>query len=496
MIDTMARQPEDTSSDESTPVEEVDVGVDDTDPRSGRFSGSGNQDFPDGVIALRSRKDNNQFYISITDIVDELGYDAGEDYLHCRFEAGGADEPAILIFEHVPNPTDIDKQNDRTRKIVDNQTSARLFLPEGELGEFGLGLDLESYDTDDPYLFEPVIPPADGLFYLAPLGHVSEVFRYDERNASLYPEGLVTSVADDFDIDVEDLEEPLDVVSKTLARETFTAADLPIGDGPTVVSVGGQRVAIYDAPAARGESSFMQLLVSIYDVAPEVAEAIWRVHQLYADWLLSQLGAGKDSDAERTADNPIEASDKEAVIIPLDPPQEAAEPTDDSGQTDAVDEDGTDEAPTQSSLTDHGEVEQSVVVPVQPSVERLASQSHDVDQDALHEALETVATQVTVDSLQEAGVLANRDAVQLPFESEREDPVTYSAVELVFLEEGALPDLITDLDIEVDETVREAAQQAHNKQAEDLITRRPDAPAHYRKFRQDADAVVVPVLEE
>ncbi|MDH5021789.1 hypothetical protein [Halobacterium rubrum] len=494
MIDTMARHPDNNSSDEPTPVEAVDVDVDDTDPRSGRFSGSGTQAFPDGVIALRSRKNNNQFYISITDVVDELGYDAGEDYLHCMFEAGGDNKPPALAFEHIPNPTKPDKQNDRSRKIVDNQTSARLILPKGELGEYGVGIDLENYDNDDPYLFDPVFVESSEVFYLVPLGHVSEVFRYDERNVDLYPDSLTAGIAKEIGVDVEAVEKTLDMVSKTLSVETFTSAGIPIGDDPTVVSVAGQRLAIYDAPNQRGRSAFQDALMSIYDASPEVAEAVWSVHQEYADHLLSQLGTVDDADAERPEGDPVAASNQEAVIVPLDPPQEAAGTVDEEAETDSGAEGNPDGASTQSSLTDHGGVERSLGVPVQPSVERLASQTQGIEQDTLHDALETVAKRVTVDSLQEADVLSDREAVRIPFETDHEEPVTYSSVDVVFVEEGALPELTADLDVEED--VGEAVQQAHNKQAEELVKQRPDAPAEYRRFRQESDAVVVPVLED
>jgi len=487
-MNTMARHPSDDSTDEATDVEEIDVDLEETDPRTGRFSGSGTQDFPDGVIALRSRKTNGQFYISITDVVDELDYDAGDDHLFCMYERASANTPDALRFEHITHPTKEDKNNPKTRKIIDNQTSARYILPKDELGEYGVGIDLESYDNDDPFLFEPVLVESSEEFYLVPLGHVSEVFRYDERIVSIHPESLTTQAAADIEVDIETLQEALDMVSKTLSQDTFTAAGIPIEDDPTVVSVDGQRLAIYYAPNPGQRSAFRDVLTGIYAASADVAEAIWQIHQKYASHLFSEVSEKGSQNDESPGDDSLLSSDSEAVVIPLDPPQARSPEADESG--DAATSAETEETSPQSALGDHGGVERSVVVPVQPAVEALASRTHSVDQEALHEALKTITKGVTADLIREADVLDDRQSVTIPFESEREEPTAYSSVELMFVEEGALDEVARDLD--VDPELREAVRQAHNKQAENLITQQSDAPMNYRRFRQDSDAVILP----
>lgn len=473
MTTTMARPSDDHSTTNTETVERADA---DTNTREGRWTGSGNHGLPDGVIALRVKNDD-RYQVTITDPVHELGYETGEDYLFCMFEPATDRRPAALRLEHLPDPDDLDIQTKKTKKIVGHNDSARYTIPKKELGEYGVGIDIENYDGEDPFLFEPVLTDRDDEFYLNPLGRVSEVFRYDPAITPPFPDSLIETVAneDDLedDVDVHELRKRLKMVAKSLSKETFAAGGFPLEDDREVVSVNGQRFGIHLAPLANNRSAFGELLQNIYGASPAEATAIRRLNQKYADTLLSGLAAS--TDGEGAGHEQFLEPGTEPVVIPLDPPAE-------NGDEQA--------GGRQATLGEAGTVQQALPTPIVESIVSLASTTHDVDADRVEDVLQDLAVDPPRDDLEVASERVELDEVTLPFSLKDDEPGSYSAVEVWFVEEDWLAETLVDRGVE--EALAAAVRDTHNKQAERLITNQSSAPVAYRRFRDYGDAVLVP----
>lgn len=492
MIRTMARHPETDDADTTASVERVAETA--ADARTGRFAGPGRHDFPEGVIALREYSEGGRFYVTISEVVDDLGYEAGSDYLHVFWDH--RQTPPAFQLEHVPNPTGMDESDPKVRKIIDNGTTARLTLPGQDLGEYGVGIDIDNYDEEDPFLFEPVYVETDELFYLNPLGHVSEVFRYDERIRSPIPEAAVAETASAEDISEPRLQELLDMVSMTLATETFEAAGFPLSDAePDIVSISGtgQRLALHYAPSPENRSVFREVLTGIYDASEAEATACWSAHQKFAKRLLTELATAEYGEPHIPDDHPINDPETEAIVIPLDPPETDGSSTEDTPSS-MADQSDSDASPM-GGESDETAIQRERVPPIEPSIISLATQSFVVDAEALREGLDTLTSTLTADRLSESGIQIDRDPVTVSFQPSAEMPVDYSNVRIHFVAKHGLEELAksqTNLAPEI----AEACRNVHNKQAEQLLSRRGDVPAEYRRFREDSDAVLVPVTTE
>lgn len=309
---------------------------------------------PEGVIALR--QEDGSFYVEVQQIIDNIPAEPG-DYVQVMFDREGGS----LMFGYLGELGPDDEQpspGNKTRKIHSDSTSTRVNVPTSELGEYALGLNLEYYESDDPFLFAPEYDPNMETFALQPLGYRNDVFGWrpeaehlsaeleiHDEQADHSPSALPTLseiVADPFggreqgareqlrataglgpddpvpSIDATQISRHLRTLAQTLSRNTLEATNVALPIDPVVVDWGGQRYVIHFLVAHGLERVAMEL----YGFTPIHAAAEARHHTETAQAVLTHLAdgslpedhplvAGLDYDNDGTPER------VDAAVIPL-----------------------------------------------------------------------------------------------------------------------------------------------------------------------------------
>lgn len=436
--------------DERDGAEPARVESDDGGDRARKFPARAPEQIPNGVLALRKYSGRAGYYLNVTEMARDLDVTPGEDHVHVSFEDGE------LGFEVLKEVTDMDESNPNVRKVIDNGPNVRVSPPRELLGEFGVGIAVDDYPEDDPYLFQPLYESGAAWFLLLPLGHASEVFRDAPDEPVPVPEASVAAVVAEVGTDRGAVEDALAELNRTLAPETFAAAKIPLAGEPTVVDGEGHRLGVYYL----SQPDFRGLAMDIYEFDPEVAQALWFLHTEYATDLVSRLFEAEG--ASVPDDHPLRERDVGAVVLSL-------------GETPAEDDD------EDESVARH------VEVPIDSQVRRLGVQALGVDGDTLDAVLETLAREIDRATLSEAGALTDDlDPVTVAYDAEE-----YDRVQVVFLAEGGLTDVVESV-ADAPRDVVEAACEVHAKQAERLLRHSSSASGDQRTFRREYDAVVVP----
>jgi hypothetical protein len=418
---------------------------------------------PEGVLALRKYSGRAGYYLNITEMARNLDVTPGEDHVHVSYEDGE------LGFEVIKEVTEMDESNPNVRKVIDNGPNVRVSPPRELLGEYGVGMDVDDYPEDDPYLFQPLYEPDAAWFLLLPLGHASAVFRDVPDEPIPVPEATVEEVVAEVGADGGAVGDALAALNRTLSPDTFAAADVPLAGEPTVLDQGGHRLGVYYL----SQADFRGLAMDVFRFEPPVAQALWFAHTEFAGALVSDLYAGEG--ASVPDDHPLREREVGAVVLSLGPT-----PTVD-------DENGEETAATESGAVRH------VPAPVDDRVRQLGVQALGVDAEELDAVLDSLARALgSGDERLSAASAEELAPLTLPFEAATE---TYERVRVHFLPEGELTDLVVAV-TDAPEDVAAAAREVHVKQAEQLLARAAAATGDQRRFRREFDAVVVPVLDD
>jgi|APHM01.1.fsa_nt_gi hypothetical protein len=425
----------------------------DREDRARKFPARAPDDIPGGILALRKYSGRAGYYLNITEMARDLDVTPGADHVHVSYEDGE------LGFEVLKQVTDMDESNPNVRKVIDNGPNVRVSPPRELLGEYGVGIAIDDYPEDDPYLFQPLYEPDAAWFLLLPLGHASEVFRDVPDEPVPIPEATVTEVVREVGADRGDVDDALSEVNRTLAPATFAAAEIPLAGEPTVLDSEGRRLGVYYL----SQPDFRGLAMDIYEFDPGIAQALWYLHTEYATGLVSRLFEAEGGTVPE--DHPLRGRDVGAVVLSL-------------GETPAEGESGD---------GDGDEAVRHVDVPVDGRVRQLGAQALGVDSDALDGVLETLTRDLDREALADADALVDGlDSLTLPYDAEE-----YDRVRVFFLADGSLTGVVEAV-ADADEALAEAASEVHAKQAEQLLRRSGEATADQRTFRREYDAVVVP----
>ncbi len=418
--------------------------------RARKFPARAPEEIPGGVLALRKYSGRAGYYLNITEMARDLDVTPGSDHVHVSFEDGE------LGFEVLKEVTDMDESNPNVRKVIDNGPNVRVSPPRELLGEYGVGIAIDDYPEEDPYLFQPLYEPDAAWFLLLPLGHASEVFRDAPDEPVPIPEATVAEVVDEIGADRRAVEDALAELNRTLAPETFAAAEIPLTGDPTVLDSEGRRLGVYYL----SQPDFRGLAMDIYEFDPTVAQALWYLHTEYATGLVSRLFEVEGASVPE--DHPLRGRDVGAIVLSL-------------GETPAEGED-------EEGVVRH------VEVPIDGRVRQLGVQALGVDGDALDGVLETLARDLDREALADTGALTDDlDPVTVEYDAEE-----YDRVRVLFLVDDSLAEVVEDV-TDAPADVAEAAREVHTKQAERLLRRSGTASGAQRTFRREYDAVVVPV---
>lgn len=429
--------------------------------RARKFPARAPEELPDGVLALRKYSGRAGYYLNITEMARDLDVTPGADHVHVSYEDGE------LGFEVLKEVTEMDESNPNVRKVIDNGPNVRVSPPRELLGEYGVGIEIDDYPEDDPYLFQPLYEPEAAWFLLLPLGHASEVFRDVPDEPVPIPDATVEEVAGEVGVGHAEVADALARLNRTLSPDTFAAADIPLVAEPTIVDSDGRRLGVYYL----SQPDFRGLAMDVFRLAPPVAQALWFAHTEYAGALVSELFEAESRSVPD--DHPLRQREVGAVVLSL-------------GESPAVDDDA-EGGSADDAAADAGAV-RHVAVPIDDRVRQLGVQALGADPDALDAVLETLARDLDEDRLGAAA--ADLDPITLPYETE-----DYDSVRVHFLPEDSLTGLIEEV-TDAPADVAAAGREVHVKQAEQLVTRSAAATGDQRRFRRSYDAVVVPVIEE
>ncbi|MFC4553614.1 MULTISPECIES: hypothetical protein [Halorussus] len=139
---------------------------DDT-PTDNSAGGSGSKYHREEGDPIRLMKESSGWRIGFGMEARAAGIEAG-DYLYSDLE--DAETDPLLILNRADDPGENPDSNPELRRVMDTGTSLSVKIPRRHLDEFGLGLNLDDYDNENPLLFEPLVD--DGLVGLVPLGYV------------------------------------------------------------------------------------------------------------------------------------------------------------------------------------------------------------------------------------------------------------------------------------------------------------------------------------
>ena len=419
--------------------------------RARKFPARAPEEIPGGVLALRKYSGRAGYYLNITEMARDLDVTPGADHVHVSYEDGE------LGFEVLKEVTDMDESNPNVRKVIDNGPNVRVSPPRELLGEYGVGIAIDDYPEDDPYLFQPLYEPDAAWFLLLPLGHASEVFRDAPDEPVPIPEPTVAEVVSEIGADRRAVDDALAELNRTLAPATFEAAEIPLAGEPTVLDSEGHRLGVYYL----SQADFRGLAMDIYEFDPGIAQALWYLHTEHATGLVSRLFEAEGESVPD--DHPLRGRDVGAVVLSL-------------GET-----------PAESESDEGDGVVRHVEVPIDGRVRQLGVQALGVDGDALNGVLETLARDLDRETLADADALTDDlDPVTLPYDAEE-----YDRVRVFFLADDSLAGVVESV-TDAPDGLAEATREVHTKQAEQLLRRSGEATADQRTFRREYDAVVVP----
>lgn len=472
---------------------------------------------PKRLVALRRKRRSGgtyRYYFNIGRFLRESPIEVG-DLLHIELDQ--SEGPKRLRVARVEDEEAEAREENQNRKVKSEARGARLPLPKRLLGEYELDVDTESYDDDDPLVFQAQFVPDAPVFELVALGKLSDVFGYAEDafipGESVTADGEFKSIGpsiedvaeapvgrnpppaveeelndalaetgDSLPLPVGEIRSELEQIARWVSDDTLDALGKSTEAGFETVEWAGQRIAVHYVDPYTAFDLACNIFPRDRDTGPEY-EAVPPSHGLAVRRYHFETGAelvAAKYDQRPPADHPMNGERPvDPVCIPLGR-------VEDSGETV---EEGIPRA------TGH------LAAPIaQRRVAQLVS-AQGIDRDRLYEALDTLTNEVDGDRLLEQGLLSDADGlapVQVPTVPDTFEPADYDSVVVAFVPEGAVTDLAEQEDIPLE--LANLVRTVHNVEAESVLTEATESPPSrpvtetMRRFRNrtDADAIVLP----
>lgn len=210
---------------------------------------------PRELVALQNRA-KNEFKVSLTALAEEAGI---EDGSRLSINLDLDEEPPMVVIGPAPD--------DEEMAVGDVRTlSQKLPLPKDVLED--LGLDLDTYDGENPFLFGPIA--LEEMIILEPLGYASEVLDED---------------AEDEDVDEQD------------ALSVLSADDIVATSNATGVPERGLRNALEDVTPSVADEDLSELQSDDYNpVEGEDATVVFVEREEWTTRVADQLGCDREDD--------------------------------------------------------------------------------------------------------------------------------------------------------------------------------------------------------
>ncbi|MFC6770004.1 hypothetical protein ACFQDD_00440 [Halorubrum pallidum] len=414
-------------------------------------------EIPERMVSLQEISDGTLGF-DLTDVFSAYGWDPDTHWVDVTVDNESL--ALMLIRVNKADEPDMDPSRASQRQTINH--SARggeqftLKIPDRNLTPFGI--EPNSYSGEsDPFLFELFMDPdTPDMVMLDPVGRVSELVWPNSEFSFPMVEGVVDEVATEMQVDVDELTEWVNRIASEFVTPTLLKLGVSVVEEPTFLSANGQRVAIATTSEVDGLPGLFFALDSLYGIPDKMLDAIWQVHQLTADRLLTEL-----YDGEIPEDHPVMERGTDAAVIPVT-----------KGRSDG---------------------ESGIMSKTHPPIAGQAITAVTAGKTTpgeLHDWLTDFATEVTNEMVKDSGLRTDREPVNIPYTPPSELPVSYSAVRIHFVEEGALSELAEQAGLPEPEL---AAQRAHDEQAERILMSISGLPRDYRTFRRDSHAIVVPI---